>query len=343
MNRQVIIKSTGLHHPDKSVDNEFFVEHFAEWDETLGKRVEGLLAHTGRSRRYLCTDPNETVLTMAKAAALPALESAGLSATDIDGIVFSTDTPEYLVPSNACMLREILGATNAHVLYDVNANCAGMVVATDVARAQMQANKRLKRVLVAGVALLQRCGVNSNAITYATLGDAACAVILEVVEGNEDNPAGIIDSVSETDTEFIQSILYPKCGLTKANLPGTAGSEKHFIWEAFDTTNAENCASRMITQVLTDNGHTIDDVAKVFLTQFSNASRRAVSSISGIPLEKFEYVGDVYGYTGTSSVFLAYHHAVADKKLTPGDLVVFCGVGAGLLISAMLYKEANSR
>lgn len=336
MNRRVIIRSSGVYHPSNKVDNDFFIDHFTKIDQELGGKVSRLLKNIGRKSRYLSQNPNENILTMAHKAVLCAISDAGIDAQQIDGIVFSTETPEYLVPSNACMLRDILNATNAHVVYDLNANCAGMVVTVDQVRAFMQANKRIKRVVVVGTAMLQRCGDDRNPITYASLGDAACAVVLEAVETEDE--VGFVDSVYETDTELIQSILYPKCGCAKSNDPDTTESDKLLVWEPFDTTNTEACCAKLIKQVLSDNGYSKSDVSKVFFTQFSDGSRQRVAGLSGIELDKFKYVGDIYGYTGTSSPFLAYHHASLDNELNPGDVLVFCGVGAGLTAAAVLFK-----
>ena len=336
MSRQVVIKSSGVFHPENVVGNDFFVEHFTKLDPVMGEKVSRLLPNIGRNTRFLSNDPNENVLTMAHAAVLAALESGKVDISEIDGIVFSTETPEYLIPSTACMLQDTLKAVNAHMVYDLNANCAGMVVAVDQARAIMQTNKRLKKLVVVGAAMLQRCGEERNPITYASLGDAACAIILESVETND--TVGFIDSVYETDTQLIQSILYPKCGCTKSNNPDISSSEKLFIWEPFDTADAEMRCANLIKQIVNENGYSVEDVAKVCFTQFSDASRRKVADLANIPVEKFKYVGDVYGYTGTTSPFLAYHHAATDKELAKGDLVVFCGIGAGLTAAALLLK-----
>ena len=65
-------------------------------------------------------------------------------------IVFATDTPEYNMPTNALKLNHMLGADNAHRVYDMNCNCTGMLVAMDVMAGYMQQRSSIRKALLVG-------------------------------------------------------------------------------------------------------------------------------------------------------------------------------------------------
>ncbi|MBA4687131.1 MAG: ketoacyl-ACP synthase III [Candidatus Galacturonibacter soehngenii] len=338
MQRNIIMKATGICHPREVVSNQFFVDYYAKMDPKLGVQVEHLMAHLGRKNRFISKDKKETVLTMAEEAAKITLAKAKLSPLDLDGIIFSTDTPEYTSPSNAIMLRHALGAENAHIVYDLNANCVGMVVALDQASALMKSNHRIKRIMVVGSTMIHHYGLPTDPITYACMGDAAATAILEVQ--TDELEAGFLDSIYATNTMLYDYILMPECGLSNFYDSNVPQEKKKWKWTPFDTTEAESRCAKIIKQVANDNKLQMEDIKMVFMTQFSEAAINNVSSQLSFPRDKMKYVGDIYGYTGTSSPILAYTHAMEENEVSKGDYCIFCSVGSGLTASAVLYKES---
>jgi 3-oxoacyl-[acyl-carrier-protein] synthase-3 len=338
MSKGIVIKSVGVYHPSQIVDNEFYIEHYKKMDEELGVRVSHLLEHLGRNKRFIAEFPEENVLTMAKEACEEALERAEMSIEEVDGIIFSTDTPEYTSPSNAIVLRDMLGATNAHVTYDLNANCVGMIVAVDQGRGLMLINSRIKRLLVVGSSMIHHYGVSSDPVTYASVGDGAAAVILENISLQSDERKGFLDSLYSTKTDLGLHILMPQCGMSNIYNPNLLEEEKRWLWKPFDTEEAEQRCGLMIKQILEDNKLSLKDTKMIFMTQFSKAALKNVSSGLNYPMENMMYIGDKYGYTGTSSPFIALYHALLEKRVQSGDTIVFWSAGSGLTTTALLYR-----
>lgn len=338
MHKKIVIKSIGIYHPKKIVNNEFFIDHYSKVDETLGTKVSHLLKHLGRENRYIADFPKENTLTMAIEASREAVKKSGIHFDDLDGIIFSTDTPEYTSPSNALLLRDALNANNAHTVYDLNANCVGMVVALDQAQSLMRVNKRINKLLVVGSTMIHHYGSSSDPITYACLGDAAAAVVLESVESNE--CIGFRDSIYATRTDLHNHVRMPECGLSNVYDTTISEDKKRWKWEPFDTEEAESRCAAIMKQVTEENSYSLDQIKMIFMTQFSEDAIRNVSNILNYPREQLKYVGDQYGYTGTSSPLLALYHAIEDKELLPGDVCVLCSVGSGLTATALLYTVA---
>lgn len=338
MERKITIKSIGIYHPKKVVNNQYYIDHYSKLDESLGVNVSHLLQHLGRENRYIADFPEENVLTMAINASKEAVNRAGIDFKDLDGIVFSTDTPEYTSPSNAIMLRDAIGADNAHTVYDLNANCVGMVVALDQVRSFMQVNKRIKRILVVGSTMIHHYGVDVDPITYACMGDAAAAVVLESIETK--NSVGFLDSVYETRTDLSNHILMPECGLSNIYNSSVTEDKKRWKWEPFDTEEAEARCAKLMKQVANENDYSVDEIKMIFMTQFSEDAIKNAANMLDYPLCQMKYVGDQYGYTGTSSPLIALYHALEDGEVRSGDNILLCSVGSGLTAAALLYTVA---
>ncbi len=142
MSRVAQILSTGSYVPDRVVTN-------AEIDELLGASTsEWLEANVGiLERRWMADD--QTTSDLIVEASKKALEKAGVSPEEIDLIIVSTDTPDYLSPSTSIVVQHKLGAVNAGC-YDVNSACAGWVTALDQGARYLATEPRLKYVLVTG-------------------------------------------------------------------------------------------------------------------------------------------------------------------------------------------------
>lgn len=335
MSRGVIIKAVGIYHPKNKVDNELIVDHFAEYDQSLGEKVSHLLHHLGRKERYLADMTKENVITMAIEASKSAIEMAGIRVSELDGVVFSTDTPEYTSPTNAIILRDYLEAVNAHTVYDMNANCVGMVVALDQVQALMKTNKRLHKLLVVGATMIHHYGLETDPITYGCIGDAAVAVILEAVE--TEKQVGFIDSLYSTKTNLRDYVLMPECGMSRIYDPEIPHELKHWKWQPFDTDEPEDRCKEMIKRILQENNYMMEQARMIFFSQFSKAAIEKVANSLDYPSGNFKYVGDQYAYTGTSSPLLAYYHAVTSGEIAPEDLLIFCSVGSGLTAASVLY------
>ncbi len=335
MSRAIIMKSVGMYHPENKVDNDYFVKHFSKIDNDLGVKVSHLLQHLGREERYIADFSKENVVTMAIQASKSAIEAANLNVEELDGVVFSTDTPEYTSPTNAIMLRDALGAEKAHTVYDINANCVGMVVALDQVQALMKSNKRLHKILVVGATMIHHYGQETDPITYSCIGDAAVAVVLEAIESEK--TVGFIDSVYATRTDLQDYVLMPECGMSNIYNSEIPTEQKGWKWKPFDTTEPEERCGEIIKRVLEENDYMVEQARMIFMSQFSVDSLVKVANKLNTPKEQFKYIGNCYAYTGTSSPLLAYYHAVHDQEIEPEDVLVFCSVGSGLTAASLLY------
>ncbi|MUK88251.1 ketoacyl-ACP synthase III [Ornithinibacillus sp. L9] len=323
------LKEISIYHPETVVNNSFYMKHYQEKGRDATKFLTDVL---GRENRYIIDQKDENALTMAIEASKRVLEQANMTGKDLDMIVFSSQTPEYTAPSNAIQLHHALEAGNQTMTMDSNANCAGMTVAVDQAARNMLTNPYVNTILVVGSDYNSLMSNHDQEITYGNFGDAACAVILEKTE--EDT--GFIDSHYYVDSITYDKTYFPRHGLKNAILEG--GKEQSIDWLPFDGDIALEPTYSMIESVLSRNDMTIDDIDAFCLSQFSIGNINRIQEHFHIEEEKIMFVGDRFGYTGTSSPFIALHEGIKSSRIKRGDNILFWTIGGGFQLATMLFK-----
>ena len=192
------ITGTGSALPGKVLTN-FDLERMIDTTD------EWIVARTGIRERRIAVE-GEYTSTFASAAALKALEAAGVAPNQIGLIVVGTITPDYPFPSTACIVQQSIGATKA-VCFDLSAGCSGFLYALASAEKFIRAGG-IKKVLVIGAEVLSRIVDWSDRNTCLLFGDGAGAVVLEAVEGGN----GILSTHLHSDGNYWDLLYQKGCG-----------------------------------------------------------------------------------------------------------------------------------
>jgi 3-oxoacyl-[acyl-carrier-protein] synthase-3 len=326
-----VIKGVAYYHPENQVQNDYFIEHF----EKQGEDIRNLLASTGRESRYISDDVNETIVTMGLNAVNKVLDKTNIDPQELGLIAFSTGTPEYLSPTNALIIHDSIRASSKAAVYDINSNCVGMIVALEQVSRIMRDNQNIKYALIVGSDQLNRYSRYSESITYANFGDSACALILENVPNTD---RGFIDSDFYTNSSNHNKIVLPAKGLSSTIHNNKIDIKDKLVkWTPFNFDGAFYSAKISIEELLKRNNLTKKDIKKYFISQFAKKSIEQICNETGETMDKFTFIGDEFGYTGTTSPFLAFARSVENNELNPGDNVIFWSVGAGTTCCCILY------
>lgn len=330
--QNVRIAGIGTYHPQNKLTNKEIFNHFRKY----GKDVESLYNHLGRGERYYA-DPEETGISMGTIAAKRALEHANLPAEQLDMVVFASDTPEYLIPTNALLIAREVEAENAHVIYDLNANCTGFITALDQIYRYMQ-NKKLNYALVVSTVLISPWCNTDDELYYGAWGDSSAAVVLQRFDGEDQS--GFLDSEYVSDYSFYRMTTMPDSGLTRIHDESLPLAKRKGGWEPVDFGFLPEKWNIIIRKLAERNGLNLKQINHFIFSQFSKAAITEAFEKMELELDPryYTFVGDKYGYTGHTSPIMALNHALNDKKLKEGDVVVFCSAGAGYIISAFLYR-----
>ena len=173
------IIGTGSAVPERVLTNQDLEQIVDTTDEWIVRR-SGI-----KERRIARQDKNETTTELGLSAARRAMQTAGVSSDQIDGIIAATVSGDRLFPSTACMIQKELGADNA-AAYDISAGCSGFVYGLELANNGIRMGVS-KTVLVVGTERLSSVLNWEDRSTCVLLGDGAGAVLLH----GSDEPGGI--------------------------------------------------------------------------------------------------------------------------------------------------------
>ena len=166
------ILGTGHYAPEKILSN-------ADLERMVDTSDEWIRTRTGIETRHIASR-SETTSDLCVKAALPALEMAGLTADDIDYIIVATASPDYVVPSTACMVQDKLGCKHAGAM-DISAGCSGYIYAVALASNLVKAGM-YKHILIIGAEILSRLVNWQDRSTCILFGDGAGAAVIGKVE-----------------------------------------------------------------------------------------------------------------------------------------------------------------
>lgn len=323
------LKEISIYHPETCVGNEFYIEHFKD---KFGRNITNMLHALGRNRRYIIDNADENSITMGIQAARAVIQKSGLNSRDIDMLIFSTQTPEYILPTNALFVHKELDLREDCLTFDLNSNCSGMTVAVENAWRYMAGNKKISYALVIGSDHQTLIANPEQEISYANYGDAAAAVILE----RSETGSGFISSKYLVNTAFTDMVTFPYQGMSVNK--GNDELHNYIEWLPFELGDAYSQIFESIHTVVKEKHLSIDDISGFCFTQLSYGVIKDICSHFDLPEHKAIYIGDKYGYTGTSSPFLALHEAMSDGRLSRGDKVVIWSIGVGHQMTAMLLE-----
>jgi 3-oxoacyl-[acyl-carrier-protein] synthase-3 len=300
-----------------------------------GTTPEWIVEKTGIRRRFLL-GPGESASTLQLAASRAALERAGVAPAHLGLIVVNTFSGEYLFPPSSARLHRDLGARGAQV-YDVQANCAGMVTALTAASDRMRLDPELRHALVVGAEVLSPFVNPADVDTAPYFSDGAGAVVLSRVEQGK----GIVASAFHTDTSNFESVRQRGGG--SAFPAGTAAGAEACHLEQNGLATWKQAVTHLpptVRRACQKGGLSPEDVDRFVFHQANLHIIRYAMGKLHVPEERaFVNVQEV-GNTGAASIAVALAEALERGAVSSGDRVVLAGVGAGFHFAASLWEWA---
>lgn len=320
------IIGTGSFVPERVVTN-------AELSRSLGESIDEFVEGTlGIRERHWC-GPDESVADLAEPAARRAIAAAGLTPEDIDLLVVSTDTPEYISPPTASVLHGRLGLGYTTGTFDLNAACAGFVTALDLAAKYLVADPRLNRILVIAAYAMTKYVDSSDKKTVTIFADGAGAVVV----GRSIRP-GVLASEFRADGSLSGGLGVFAGGTAEPITPEVLAegyrNRLHFVKKYPAEVNLEGWPA-IVRHLLHRIDRTEADVDHWLWTQVNLSTIREVMRILGEPMSKAPTIMGKWGYTGSACLPMALDDAVAKDRIRSGDLLVLTGSGAGLAMGSL--------
>ncbi len=312
------ILGTGHYAPEKILTN-------ADLEKMVDTSDEWIRTRTGIETRHIAAQ-SENTSDLCVHAAKQAMEAVGVTADDIDFILVATASPDYVVPSTACLVQDKLGCTHAGAM-DISAGCSGYIYAVAVASNMVKAGM-YKHILVIGAEILSRLVNWHDRSTCILFGDGAgAAVIGETAEG-----LGLLASDLGSDGSLGKILDIPASGVAEPVTHRAIDSGRIYIHmegpEVFKAAVRHMGATTLKT--LEKAGVEKDDIDMFIAHQANNRIIQAIAKRLQVPADHMWVNVDRFGNTSAASVGIALDEAVRAGKVKHGDIVVLTGFGAGL-------------
>jgi len=309
--------------PDDILDNEMLSKMVDTNDEWIMSRV-------GIKQRHILNKEGEGSSYMGIMAVDRLLESTGNKPEDIDLIICATSNPDYRFPSTASVIAYGCKLVNAYG-YDIQAACAGFIVAMQDATAYIRSCMYKKIIVVTTEKMSSMVNYNDRT-TCPLFGDGAAAVL---VEPTEKEGVGVIDAVLHVDGVGREHLLMKAGGSVKPTTHETVDAGENYLYQEGRQVY-KHAVTDMLTSsldVMKRNNLTVDDIAYLIPHQANLRIIEAVADRAGVPAEKVLVNIEHTGNTSAASIPICIDEY--RNKIKKGDKLILTAFGAGFTWGAM--------
>ena len=322
------IKGTGRSLPEKILNNfdlEKIVDTSDEWIRT----------RTGMFERRVAADDKATSDYTTEAAE-QALQMADMSAKDLDLIIVGTVTPDYIVPSTACIVMKNLGIKNIPG-FDISAGCPGWIYTMSIATQYIE-NGIYENVLVVGVDLLTRITNYKDRNTCVLFGDAAGATVISAA--NKMDISRIIDSDITADGNYWELLIQPAGGSRNPASYNTVREGLHTI--QMEGNKVFKLAVRSMynscKKLMKRNNLDTNSIDWVLPHQANMRIIEALAKKLKVDISKVLVNIEKYGNTSAATIPVALDEFIRSGKVRHGDVILMTSFGAGLTSGSILVR-----
>lgn len=295
---------------------------------------EWITTRTGIKERRILKGEGLATSDMAVPAVEGLLKKRGISAEEIELIIFCTTTPDMPFPATANVLADKIGAKNAWG-FDLQAACSGFIFGLATGSQFIESGKHTKVLVVGGDKMSSIVNYKDRA-TCIIFGDGCGAVLLEPnTEGY-----GVMDSVLKSDGAG-RSFLHQKAGGSlKPASHETVDANEHFAYQEgqavfkFAVTNMADVAA----EVMERNSLKSEDIAWLVPHQANKRIIDATANRTGVSAEKVIINIERYGNTTNGTIPLCLWEW--ENKFKKGDNLILAAFGGGFTWGSIYLKWA---
>lgn len=331
-----IIKHIEYYLPEKVITNDELAMNNPEWD------IEKAASKSGVFKRHIAAD-DETALDLAIGAVKKLFLSNAIEKEEIDAIVFCTQSPDYIMPSNSFLIHRHFEFPENVWAFDLDLACSGFVYGLSIINGLLSTGLA-RNVLFITADTYSKYLHPKDRSTNILFGDGAAASVI-----SKATDRGIVDVILETngskfDTFYIPAGGHrtPKSEKTKEPYTDQSGNIKcleniHMngfsVWQ-FVSKHVSDQVKRLIGR----NNLTTDNIDLFVFHQASKMTIDSLNKILKIPIDKSYVNLSQIGNTVSSSIPIALKNAECEGRLKRGDLIVVSGFGVGLSWGSLLIK-----
>lgn len=290
---------------------------------------EWITTRVGVKERRILRDPDKGSSYMGIKAVNKMLAETGTNPQDIDLLICATSNPDYRFPSTASVIAHGCGLDRAYA-YDIQAACAGFLVALQDARAYISSGIYKKIVVVAAEKMSSMTDYQDRA-TCPLFGDAAACMLVEPTE----EPVGIIDAEFHIDGSGLPHLLMKAGGSARPTSQETLDAREHYVYQEGRAVYRAAVLSMLTStqNVMKRNNLTGNDIDFLVPHQANLRIIEAISKRIEVPDDKVLINIEYRGNTSAASIPLCLDEN--RNRLHKGDKIVMTAFGAGFTWGAM--------
>ncbi|HZK94664.1 MAG TPA: ketoacyl-ACP synthase III [Prolixibacteraceae bacterium] len=320
---KAFIKAISYYLPSKTVTNEDLVKDFPEW---TAERVAGKV---GINQRHIAAK-NETAVDMATQAAEKLFTEHAIDRSSIDFVLLCTQSPDYFLPTSACLLQNRLGLSTTCGALDFNLGCSGFVYGLSLAKGLITANIA-KNVLLLTAETYSKHIHPKDKGNRTIFGDASAATLISI-----DGYASIEDFCLGTDGRGAENLIVKKGGLRQPIVKndlvfdenGNPTSSDYLFMNGGEIFNfTSESVPIMVGQVLEKNNLLKDEIQLFVFHQANKYMMNYLRKLIDIELDRFYFYLENVGNTVSSTIPIALYEAQKDGKMKGNILLAGFGVG----------------
>ena len=329
------IKGISYYLPTSVLTNDQLVSEFPEWTvEKISKKV-------GISQRHV-TSVDETAGDMAVKAAENLFKEWDINRSYVDFVLLCTQSPDYHLPSTACVIQDKLGLPTKCGAFDFNLGCSGYEYGLAVAKGLVLGGIA-KNILLLTAETYTKYIHPSDKGNRTIFGDGASATLV-----SDNGFAEIGDFVLGTDGSGAEQLIvktgcarhFPKANDYEVTEDGNIHSSDHLYMNGkaiFDFTS--DVVPSLIEETLQKNGLSMDDASLFVFHQANKYMINYIRKLMGIDKDRLYVFMENVGNTVSSTIPIALCEAKKDGRLNGN--VVLAGFGVGLSYGAVVIRVSR--
>lgn len=336
--RVAAIQALAHHLPDRHVTNEDLAALYPGWS------ADKIFEKTGiRERRVVAEGEHASDLAVAAAEEL--ITRTGVDRARIDLLLYCTQSPDYFLPTTACLIQDRLKLPTTAGALDYNLGCSAFPYGLAMARGFIETGAASNVLLLMGETYSRFMHPMDKSVR-TLFGDAGSATFITGVD--RDGPT-LGPFVFGTDGSGGDNLIVRRGGLREpvgtAILPEKTDESGNVRTDANLYMNGPAILEFTIRRIPPVVGElfrraeiTMSDVRWVILHQANEYMLRFLQRRIAIPDEKFAMHFAHCGNTVSSTIPIVLEHLVDERKVDTGDLLLLVGFGVGYSWGASLVR-----
>ena len=319
---KVKIKDITYFFPKSHESNEDLKQDNPDWD------MDKITAKTGVTKRFI-SDSNQTALDLGVSAAKLMLEGSEKLTKEIDLLILVTQSPDYILPTSACIIQQKLNLPNNCMAFDINLGCSGFVYGLSVAGSLIESKVASKALIICADSYTKYIE-NDDRTNRPIFSDAGAATL--IVNSELDN---IGSFVTGTDGSGYESLIVRQGGARDLNPSSNKILEMNGS-EVFLFTMKRIPAT--VKELLLKEKTSIDEI-DLFI--FHQASKLVIDNLTRLlhlnPAKVYRNY-EKKGNTVSATIPIALKDANDEGLLHQNSKVMIIGFGVGLSWGATILN-----